>query len=395
MPPAPKKPATRRAAAKPPAEKAAPKPAAARSAKSGTPGAAPAAPRATAPARATAPPRTTGRPATRPVLSARARPASDPLAVLAALGADRFPSTLYLEGGDEALKAAFLAELRRSWATAVPEAPLARILRGGEQDVDVILAAYQNVSLFAPRELTIVLDVEDLGRSEKKVDALAAGLTRPAGGSCLVLVESASESPRKTLEPLRAACALRVAAEAPAERALLLWGERRLAAAGCRAEPGALEALLESCERETLAFLNEVDKVAVLAGPAGKVTRAEVQALSAPCVGAELPDYLLAVATGDPAAAALRLERVLAAGENEGSVLWALGHLVSSSLTLAVNRYGWAKWKELSLTLGGRRRPKELARALDAVYRAEAAWKGGRVDVRSALEQATREVAAG
>src|SRR5690349_6435094 len=115
MPPAPRKPATSKAAAKPPAAKAAAKPAAARSAKSETAGAAPA-PRATAPPRASAPPRATARPAGRPALSARARPASDPLAVLAALGADKFPSTLYLEGSDEALKAAFLAELRRSWA---------------------------------------------------------------------------------------------------------------------------------------------------------------------------------------------------------------------------------------------------------------------------------------
>lgn len=32
-------------------------------------------------------------------------------------------------------------------------------------------------------------------------------------------------------------------------------------------------------------------------------------------------------------------------------------------------------------------------RALDAVYRAESAWKGGRADVVAVLEHATRDVA--
>jgi hypothetical protein len=73
-------------------------------------------------------------------------------------------------------------------------------------------------------------------------------------------------------------------------------------------------------------------------------------------------------------------------------VLWALGHLVSSSFVAHTG--GWAKWREASFTLARRRSPSERSRALDAVYRAESAWKGGRVDVRTALEQATREVAA-
>src|SRR5262249_42833028 len=150
-----------------------------------------------------------------------------------------------------------------------------------------------------------------------------------AGGSCLVLVESASETVRKTLAPLRAACAVRVDAQPPAPAELLRWGVLRLAALGCRAEPGALEALLDTCEGEAIAFMNEVGKLAALAGEKGTVTRRHVAALTSPQVGAELSDYLAAVAAGDAARAALRLERVLAAGESEGSVLWALGHLVS------------------------------------------------------------------
>ena len=309
-------------------------------------------------------------------------------------GAGEFPGTVYLEGPDEAVKAAFLAEWRRVWALAVPEAPVARVLTADEAGVDAILAAYQNVSLFAPRELTIVLDLDKLGRSEKRVEALAAGLSSPAGGSCLVLVEPAAESPRKTLEPVRAACTARVDVQPPSEPELLQWGRRRLAASGNTPEPGALEALLDDCEHDSIAFLNEAGKLGVLAGENGQVTVAHVKALTAPRVGADLPDFLTAVASGDGARAAQQLERLLAGGENEGSVLWALGHLVTSAITLSSSPYGWARWKPLSLALGRRRDARSLARAVDAVYRAEAAWKGGRTDARSALEQATREVAA-
>jgi len=314
--------------------------------------------------------------------------------VLDRADAGEFPSNVYLEGPDEAVKAEFLSQFRRAWAAAVPDAPKARVLRPDEHGVETILAAYQNVSLFSPRELTIVFEIEDLGRSEKRVAALAEGLAYPAGASCLVMVESPSDSTRKTLEPLRVAAAVRVDSQPPADTQLLSWARRRLAASGCQAGPGALEALLETCEHEAVAFLNETGKLAVLAGESGTVTKAHVERLVAPLVGAELPDYIMAVASGDTRLAARQLERVLAAGEDEGSVMWSLGHLVSSTLTLATNPYGWSRFKPASAVLGRRRRGNDLARALDAVYRAEAAWKGGRTDARTALEQATREVAA-
>ena len=47
---------------------------------------------------------------------------------------------------------------------------------------------------FAPRELLLVLKVEDYGRSDKRVAALAEGIARPNSGSTLVLVETASET---------------------------------------------------------------------------------------------------------------------------------------------------------------------------------------------------------
>jgi DNA polymerase III delta subunit len=261
-------------------------------------------------------------------------------------------------------------------------------MRAAETSVEEVLAAFQGASLFSPRDLVILLEVEDLGRSEKRIAALAAGLARPSGESCLTLVESAADSARKTLEPLRAASAVRWVALPPSRAELLAWCERRLARASVPAERAALDALIESCEGDPLACFNELDKLAAWAGPGTRLTAAHVAALLRPVMGAELPEYLGAVALGQPGLAAQRLGRLLAAGVGEGAVLFALSNLVGGALG------GWARHRELSEALRRRLPPRALAAAVDALYRAEAAWKSGRADVIAALEQATRAVCA-
>ena len=311
----------------------------------------------------------------------------DDPALFGRLDREDFPATLWVEGPDETLKAAALAELRHAWARACPEAPRARVFRAAETGVDEILAAFHGGSLFTPRELLLVLEIEDLGRGEKKIAALAEGLVRPSGGTCVALVETAADSARKALDPLRAACEARWVAMPPERARLLAWGQRRLDRQTVTAEAGLLEAVEEACEGDPSAFFNELDKLITFAGTDARLTRAEAAQLLRPAVGAELPEYLAAVAAGDPGTAAQRLSTVLAAGTSEGNVLFALANLVGGAMG------GWARHRELSTALRRRCPPRELARALDAVYRAESAWKQGRADAVAVLEQATREVA--
>ena len=299
-----------------------------------------------------------------------------------------FPSTLYLEGPSEALKAALLIELKRSWAGANPQSPVARVFRAAESSVEEVLAAFQGASLFSPRDLVILLEVEDFARSEKRIAAFAAGLARPAGESCLVLLESEGDTVRKSLEPLRAACEARWLAFPPPRPELLAWGARRAGREGVEAGPGAIEAVVEACEGDPLAFFNELDKLVTWAGAKGRLAAANVASLLRPVLGAELPEYLGAVALGQAGLAAQRLGRLLAAGVGEGAVLFALANLVGGALG------GWARHRELSEALRRRLPPPALARAVDAIYRAEAAWKSGRADVVAVLEQATRSVCA-
>ena len=234
-----------------------------------------------------------------------------------------------------------------------------------------------------------MLEVEDLGRSEKRVAALAAGLATPSGGSCLVLHESEADAPRKSLEPLRAASSVRWFAGVPARSELVRWGERRLAADDLDVQPGVVEAVADACEGDPLTFFNELEKldvVAPLVGGRRRVTRQAADAMLKPMVGADLPEYLAAVAMGRPQPAGRALSRLLTAGVGEGTVLFALSNLVGGALG------GWARHRDLSAALARRCPPRELARSLDAVYRAEAAWKSGRADAVAVLEQATRAV---
>jgi DNA polymerase III delta subunit len=324
-----------------------------------------------------------------PTRGAGAPPRSALGAVLA--GADRgeFPPSLYLEGPSEPLKAAILWDLRHAWGAAVPDAAPARVLRTAETGVEEILALHQGGSLFDARELVLVLEIEDLGRSDKRVAALAEGLAHPGGSACLVLVESEGDSPRKTLEPLRAACAARVVALPPSRAELLAWGLRRLKHEKIGAEPGAVEAIADACEGDALAFFSELSRLTGFAGAGGTLTRRDGEELLRPAVGSALPDYLAAISAGDATLASRRLGRLLAAGESEGSILFALSNLVGGALG------GWSRHRDLSAALRSRRTPVQLMRAMDALYRAESAWKGGRADAVAVLEQATRMVAAG
>lgn len=312
--------------------------------------------------------------------------AGDALALIRAADDGQFSASLYLEGPSEALKAEALAALRGAWARHCPESPTARVMRAAENGVEEILAAFQGASLFSPRDLIVVLEVEDFGRSEKRVAALAAGLARPAGASCLVLLESASDVPRKSLEPLRAACAARAMLMPPGRAEMLAWGARRLAVEEIPADPGVMETVADACEGDAMTFFGELAKLCAWAGLGGRLTTADAAAMMKPVLDADIPGYLGAVATGQPRLAAQRLGRLLACGVGEGQVLFALSNLVGGALG------GWARWRDLSAVLRGRVTPAELARALDAVYRAESAWKGGRADVVAVLEQATRDV---
>ena len=191
-----------------------------------------------------------------------------------------------------------LAEFKAAWLAHSGGGAAGPGVAGRKSGVEGILASYHGASLFHPRELLIVLDIEDLGRSDKKIAALAEGIARHSETSTLILVESAAEAPRKTLAPLRESCQVVVEADPPTRPELLAWGETRFHRAGLEAEPGLIESIADACEGDALTFFNEIEKLSAYCGAAGRVRREDATTLLRPVVGAELPEYLIAVARG-------------------------------------------------------------------------------------------------
>jgi len=74
-----------------------------------------------------------------------------------------------------------------------------------------------------------------------------------------------NRKPNQSLDPLRAACAVRVIALPPDPSELLGWGAMKLHEAGLTATPGVIESLAEATDGDALAFFGELSRLAAWA----------------------------------------------------------------------------------------------------------------------------------
>lgn len=332
----------------------------------------------------------------------RPRAAAGPRALDAAgfdawlAGEEPLPRALYLAGADEAAKTEALAGLKERWAAAYPGvAPT--VLRAGEAGVERVMAAAQGASLFQPAALVVVLNIEEWVRSPRLVEAAARGVAAIAPENCVVFVESAAETERKTLAALAGECAVRVDLDALPPEVLTRWAERRLARLGVAAEPGTVALVLEASRLETAEVMNEIEKLADWAGPGGRLTRAQAEAVLRPVHAGSLPAMARAIAARRADQAVDHLLRALGSGESEGTVLFHLQSLVSGALRLKSPPTGWVWVRDRanSERLARDRSERELTAALDLLYRVERAWKSGRGDAPALLTRAVLGVAGG
>ncbi len=304
------------------------------------------------------------------------------------------PGTTYLQGHDEALKAEILTALKEAWIAAVPDAP-PTVLRAGESGPAGVLNAVQGGSLFASRALVIVLRVEDWARSASVPAAVAQGIGTVPPENLLVFVEGAGDSERKHLNPLRGACARIFALDGLATTELRPWAERHAARHGLTLAPDAWEALFELPRLDTGEVFNELDKLAAWAGPGGRATRAEVEAIVHPAGGATLGALADAVVERRGDRAMDCLLRALEGGESAGGVLFQLTTLLSGALRLRGGGSGWVRDRMRSQRVAARWRTDEIARGIDLLYRCERAWKTGRAPEDVLLVRAIEGLTAG
>jgi DNA polymerase III delta subunit len=299
------------------------------------------------------------------------------------------PGTTYLQGQDEALKTEILTALKESWLAAVPDAP-PTVLRAGEAGPGAVLNAVQGGSLFASRSLVIVLKVEDWARSSTTPIAVAHGLAAIPPENLLVLVESAGDSERKYLNPLRAACARVFALDGLPPSELRPWAERHARRAQVTLTPDAWDALFDLPRLDTGEAFNELDKLAAWAGRGGKVSGADVVALAHPAGGATLGALADAVAARRGAEAMDLLLRALESGESPGTVMFQLVSLLTGALRLRGGARGWVRDRARSERIANGWHAEEIARGLDLLYRCERAWKTGRAPDDTLLVRAVQ-----
>jgi DNA polymerase III delta subunit len=302
-------------------------------------------------------------------------------------GKDPLPASLYLGGRDEAAKAEALDRIKERWKRDNPGVP-PTVHRASEAGVARVMADAQGGSLFAPVVFVEVLNVEEWARSTRTIDAAADGVSRVPHGNVLVLVESGSDTERKNLTPLKAACTAYVSIASLSPEELASWGLEHLKRRGVKAELAALEAVLEASRLETTEVLNELDKLADWAGPEGRITRKDAVEILRPVHAGRLAALARAVGEGDGEEAVDQFLRSLESGEREGNILFQLQTLYTGAIRLKSGQWGWIRDRENSARLAKTRSEAELSAGLDLLYRIERAWKSGRGDVRTLLVRA-------
>jgi DNA polymerase III subunit delta len=223
----------------------------------------------------------------------------------------------------------------------------------GPPDVDGLIAAIPSMSLMAPRRYLLVGGVERW--TAKQAAALIAALDSLPPDLTVVL--SAREQPPKARAPKGLAEAVEAAGgevlryEAPRARELpaRLVDESR--GRGFRLEPEAARLLVERMGESTVRLTNELDRLAVWAGPEGEVTSADLEAMVADTSEEAVWALSDAIVARDPSAALAAAERLLAQGEAVTPLIYQAGRRLRDANSAIAGLEAGASEKELEANL--------------------------------------------
>jgi DNA polymerase-3 subunit delta len=284
---------------------------------------------------------------------------------------------VYLLAGEEpllredALRALRLAVLGDAGdAFDLDRLPAAKLEAGALRD------AVRRLPVLAPRRLVIVEDLEAVRAGV--ADALPALVAELAAGAPCVLVAVAAKLDRrakwaKALEDALVDCS---PPRRTAEVAEFVRGEAERQGVGF--ERGAAELLAERAGPQLLWLRQEIAKLALLAGPGQRVSRAHVAAGTLDSAEAPIWDLTDAVGEGRTADALATLAKLLGAGAPEMVVLGSLGsHFrrllrVGNGGSVAAPPFVQKKLAQQARRYGARR----LRASLDAIHDTDLALKG-------------------
>lgn len=257
-------------------------------------------------------------------------------------------------------------------------------LEGDAASAEEVAEALAAISLFATARRIWVREVAKIAKAAEEVLlAWAAG----SGEGARVLVTSArGVADLRALQNLAATGTAIPCVASPAESRR--WAERLVESAGLKLPSQGLEALLARAP-SLLALSREIEKLAVHAGPGGKLPASALDIVAGARGGGSAERWAEAVLAGDRERARKEAAVLDAEGVGGTGSLWA----IAERALQALDPPPYAVWQR-----SGARRPALSAsaarQALDAVYRADRALKRGEIpdsELRDYVEQAITE----
>lgn len=228
-----------------------------------------------------------------------------------------------ISGSDEAKIDAALSRLRaRAEREGGPGAlEVFESRDGGGPDPDALIAAIPAMSLTAERRYLLADRVERWGAAQAA--KVASALSDLGPDTTVVLVARGKATPK--LHGAVKGCGGEVLAyDAPRERDL----PKRLAAEaterGFELDPDAARLLVERMGPSTLRLANELDRLALWAGPKGRVSAADLDSMVADTSEAATWALADALVERRPTDAMLAAERLAAQGESVTGLVYAL-----------------------------------------------------------------------
>lgn len=223
--------------------------------------------------------------------------------------------------GDEAfLKSEVIGAIRRQVLAGEDDAFSLTTFTGKDAQLREVMDALATVSLFGGGRRLVILEDADPFVSEYRAE-LEGYVAKPAKGSVLVL-EVKTWPGNTRLAKAVAASGLTIECKAPNERQLKSWlVQRAKSSHRVRLDTAAADALLELVPPELGILMQEIAKLALIAGDGGTIDAALVQANVGGWRVRATWDMIDAAADGRAADALAQLDRIIASGEKPHGLL--------------------------------------------------------------------------
>jgi DNA polymerase III subunit delta len=327
-----------------------------------------------------------------------------PVAAVLLLGSDSF----LRESCREQIIEAMVEPAARQWAV--------QHYSGAEDELEAVVGRARMMPMLAPRQVIVYSELESIeptgdSKRDDPAEILREYLESPSPFTVLVLEASKLDQRTKLAKLLGEAVPV-VAADLPDDPGERLRVASRMTKQMAAKEQGAIdddaaEELADLCNGDLAAIRSELDKLVTYAGPEGRVSRADVEALVVAEKKYSVWELADVLASGQLSNALAFLDQLLREGEQPpalvGALAWTFRKLLEAqdlgrgtSPGLAAGRLGMRRdAAEAAVRQAQKMSRSQLVRGLRALYEADSRLKSGAKDERAVMEFLVVELAGG